>query len=217
MEKMNDFFTARVEGYDNHMINNVEGCKEGYKKMATLLPDSLENLLDLGCGTGLELEEIFKIHPDVAVTGVDLTKAMLERLQEKYPNKDLTLIHASYFDYDFGTSRYDAVVSFQTMHHFSHAMKIKLYARIYEAMKPGGKYIECDYMVDTQEEEDHYYRENEKIRREKNIPEGEFYHFDTPCTIKNQIKMLKAGNFQDVKMVWRKENTTIVVAKKVFT
>ena len=214
IEKMNDFFTKRVEGYDNHMINNVEGCKEGYKRMADLLPDSLENLLDLGCGTGLELEEIFKIHPDVAVTGVDLTKAMLERLQEKFPDKDLTLIHASYFDYDFGTAQYDAVISFQTMHHFSHAMKIELYSKLYEALKPGGRYIECDYMVDKQSEEDHYYRENEKIRREKNIPEGAFYHFDTPCTVENQIKMLRAGKFQDVKMVWRKENTTILVALK---
>ena len=27
-------FTARVDEYDNHMMNDVVGCKEGYKKMA---------------------------------------------------------------------------------------------------------------------------------------------------------------------------------------
>lgn len=34
LEKMSDFFTARIEGYDQHMLNEVEGCKEGYRKMA---------------------------------------------------------------------------------------------------------------------------------------------------------------------------------------
>jgi hypothetical protein len=30
LEKMADFFTARVDEYDNHMMNDVVGCKEGY-------------------------------------------------------------------------------------------------------------------------------------------------------------------------------------------
>lgn len=212
LEKMNDFFEARVDGYDNHMISNVPGCNEGYRKMSELLPKSTENLLDLGCGTGLELDEIFKTHKNIKVTGIDLTQAMLDRLREKHRDKDITLINGSYFDYDFGFEKYDAVISFQTMHHYSHDMKIKLYSRIYSALKPGGRYIECDYMVIEQADEDFYYRENERIRKEQNIPEGEFYHYDTPCTIENQIKMLKLAGFEEASMVWREENTTIIVA-----
>ena len=74
LEKMSDFFAARVEGYDEHMINNVEGCREGYVKMASLIPQNTQKLLDLGCGTGLELDEIFKRFPDVEVVGIDLTR-----------------------------------------------------------------------------------------------------------------------------------------------
>ncbi|MGE5606229.1 MAG: class I SAM-dependent methyltransferase [Bacteroidota bacterium] len=214
LEKMNDFFTARVNGYDNHMINNVIGCKEGYKKMAELLPGSVSNLLDLGCGTGLELDEIYKSHPNLKVTGIDLTKSMLEVLKQKHPHKELTLINASYFDYDFGSENFDAVISFQTLHHFSHEQKIKLYSRVYSSLKPGGKYIECDYMVINQEEEDFYFKENERIRKEQNIQDDEFYHYDTPCTIDNQLEMLQKAQFEKVKMVWRLENTTIIVADK---
>jgi cyclopropane fatty-acyl-phospholipid synthase-like methyltransferase len=214
IEKMSDFFTARVDGYDSHMINDVHGCKEGYKKMAGLLPGTVVNLLDLGCGTGLELDEIFKIHPNIKVTGVDLTKAMLDVLKRKHPTKDLTLINASYFDYDFGIEGFDAIISFQTMHHFSHNQKIKLYSRIYAALKPGGKYIECDYMVIEQKDEDFYFKENERIRKEQNIPDGEFYHYDTPCTVDNQLKMFRIAEFEKVEMVWRMENTTIIVADK---
>jgi hypothetical protein len=42
----------------------------------------------------------------------------------------------------------------------------------------------------------------------------EFYHYDTPCTINNQISMLKKAGFKNVNEIWRKEATTIIIAKK---
>ncbi|HBM74705.1 MAG TPA: class I SAM-dependent methyltransferase, partial [Clostridiaceae bacterium] len=108
IEKMSDFFTARVDGYDEHMLNEVKGCKEGYVKMAELLPRNTAELLDLGCGTGLELDEIFKINPDINVTGIDLTQAMLDKLKQKHPDKNMSLINANYFDCDLGICKYDA-------------------------------------------------------------------------------------------------------------
>lgn len=131
IEEMSEFFTARAAGYDEHMLKNVEGCKEGYIKMAELLQKEVTELLDLGCGTGLELDEIFKINPFINVTGIDLTQAMLDKLKQKHPDKNLSLINASYFDYDFGISKYDAAVSFQTLHHFSQSDKLKLYIKIF--------------------------------------------------------------------------------------
>lgn len=214
MEKMDEFFTARVEGYDEHMLNEVGGCREAYEKMAELIPDGTENILDLGCGTGLELAGIFKRFPDVSVTGIDLSKAMLEKLSKKYSDKNITLINADYFSTDLGRERFDTVISFQTMHHFSHEMKIGLYKKILNSLKSGGVYIECDYMAETQAEEDHWYAENARIRKEMNIPENEFYHFDTPCTAPNQIKMFKAAGFVNTEKVFRMESTTIIIAKK---
>jgi SAM-dependent methyltransferase len=212
---MNEFFTKRVDEYDQHMINNVDGCKEGYIKMAELLPKDVNEILDLGCGTGLELDEIFKVTPQVHVTGVDLTEAMLNKLKQKHPDKNLSLINASYFEYDFGSQKFDVVISFQTMHHFSHEDKIKLYSKIFDALKVNGVYIECDYMIESQDEEDFYYRENKRIRKENNIRENEFYHYDTPCTINNQIMMLDKAGFGDVEMNFRIGNTTIIVSKKL--
>ena len=109
---------------------------------------------------------------------------------------------------------YDCAVSFQTMHHFDHQAKIGLYQNVFHALKNYGIYIECDYMVDNQEEEDLYFAENKRIRKELNIPEGEFYHYDTPCTVANQIGMLKQGGFMKVESVLRMGQTTILVAYK---
>ena len=82
LEKMDDFFTARVDGYDEHMRQFVEEDSEFYAYTASLLPGA-ENaeVLDLGCGTGLELEAYFALNPAAKVTGIDLTEAMLNALK----------------------------------------------------------------------------------------------------------------------------------------
>lgn len=43
-----------------------------------LLTHSLENVLEIGCGTGLILEEIAKRQPNANICGIDLTQSMLD-------------------------------------------------------------------------------------------------------------------------------------------
>lgn len=38
LEKMDDFFAARVDGYDEHMRTNIEGASGFYAYTASLLP-----------------------------------------------------------------------------------------------------------------------------------------------------------------------------------
>ena len=213
LEKMSDFFTARIAEYDEHMLSCVEGCREGYEEMARLVPEKARTLLDLGCGTGLELSEIFKRIPDVEVTGIDLTKPMLDRLEEKFPGKSLNLICGDYFKVPFGEG-FDCAVSFQTMHHFTKDKKLGLYKKLYDALADGGFYIECDYMVTSQTLEDLYFSEYDRKKKEQGLSDGEFYHYDTPCTVDNQLALLKKAGFTDVKMTFRQENTTIIVGRK---
>lgn len=63
LEEMTAFFTSRLDLYDEHMLREVPGCRAGYARMAALLPEGTARLLDLGCGTGLELEPIFARFP----------------------------------------------------------------------------------------------------------------------------------------------------------
>ena len=74
-EDMNGFFAARVDTYEAHM----SVWDKAYGRVAELTPGDCGPLLDLGCGTGLELDRIFARWPELAVTGVDLCAAMLEK------------------------------------------------------------------------------------------------------------------------------------------
>jgi len=214
LEYMDAFFEKRIGDYDEHMLGDVEGCREGYEVMAQLVPQSAKSLLDLGCGTGLELDAIFRRLPDLAVTGIDMTQAMLDRLREKHPGKQLRLICGDYFKTDFGIARFDCAVSFETMHHFSPADKLGLYKRLCASIKDSGVYLECDYMVGTQIEEDHHFAVYEKLRREQNIPADVFCHYDTPCTVDKQISLLTEAGFKSVEKVFCIGNTVMLSAKK---
>ena len=69
-------------------------------------------------------------------------------------------------------------------------------------------------MIIEQFEEDKYFAENKRIREEQKIAEDEFYHYDTPCTVENQIKLLLNAGFNKVRQVFRKFDTTILIADK---
>ena len=213
LEKMSDFFTKRIDIYENQMLENVEGCKEGYIKLTKLIPNGCKKLLDLGCGTGLELHEIFKKIPDLEVTGIDLTKEMLDKLKSNFPEKNINLILGNYFDVPFGEKTFDIAISFQTMHHFTYEKKINLYKKIRKALKLSGMYIECDYVAKNQVEEDYLFSDLNRIRKEQNIKEDEFVHFDTPCTVENQIEMFKNTGFKESEKVLQKGQTAIIVNK----
>ena len=93
LEKMADFFENRLDGYDEHMMTNIEAADEFYPFTAKQLPTT-ENchILDLGCGTGLELEEYYPLNPSAKITGVDLSQGMLSALKKKFADKDITTI-----------------------------------------------------------------------------------------------------------------------------
>ena len=205
---MDDFFTARVDGYDEHMKSNIEGAASFYKYTASLLPaENRADVLDLGCGTGLELEEYFTVNPKARVTGIDLTKAMLESLKAKFPDKEIITVCGSYFDVPFGVEVFDAAVSVESLHHFSKEEKIPLYMKLRNALKPEGYFILTDYFADLDEQEAFFRQGLLRIRQEQKLPEGVFYHYDTPLTVEHEKEALLEAGFRQVNEVGRWEVT----------
>ena len=81
LEKMGDFFDTRLDGYEEHQLTCIDSANEFYPYSAHCLPDMPGAIiLDLGCGTGLELTYYFELVPTARVTGIDLAPGMLEFL-----------------------------------------------------------------------------------------------------------------------------------------
>lgn len=192
LSEMGEFFSARVDGYEEHM--SVWG--EAYRRFARLIPKGCGRILDLGCGTGLELDEIFKLYPEINVTGVDLCRDMLDRLEEKHRGRKLRTVCQDYFQYEMGENCQDVVISFESFHHFLPEKKEQLYRKIYRALRPGGVFLLCDYIACCQEEEDLLRNTFIERRKKWGIPPEQFVHFDIPLTLDHETGLLLEAGFQ---------------------
>ena len=214
LERMDDFFAARVNGYDEHMRMTIEGASAFYAYTASLLPrENGAQVLDLGCGTGLELEEYFNLNPDANVTGIDLSEAMLKSLKEKFPNKSINLVLGSYFDVPFGENKYDAAVSVESLHHFPAEQKETLYRKLFAALKENGRFVLTDYFAESEELEKEYFRNLKQLKEEQGLSGNEFYHYDTPLTVDHEMQVLRRAGFSDVQMLKEWGTTFTLLAK----
>ena len=214
LEKMNEFFNLRSKSYDNHMLVDLE-LDAFYREIVKQIDPGKSDfkLLDLGCGTGIELERLFMKYPNMSATGIDLSAKMLEQLKVKYPDNNIQTVCGSYFDMPFDKG-YDIVLSTYSLHHWNKTEKLPLYKKIYDSVVNGGMFIEGDYTCKTVEQEQSFQVEFARLRLEENLQENEFYHFDIPLTAETQMKILRSVGFSCVRLIREWENTSIITAKK---
>ena len=219
VEEMGEFFNRRAEGYEAHMVK-VGFDDETYKRAVMPLPqgDTPFKILDLGSGTGLELQYLFERIPNAQVTCIDLSEQMLAILAEHYQERkqQLEIISASYLTWDYPDAAYDYIISVNTMHHFDQTEKTKLYGKIRRSLKPGGMYIESDFMVD-QAMMEQFQARYKRIIMDLPIQASGHYHIDIPFTVDVQKKLLLKAGFSEVKVFYESIKPTasgaVLIAK----
>lgn len=204
LERMDCFFEARLDGYDEHMRRDIESADEFYPFTAERLPAAPNcRILDLGCGTGLELEELFLRNPSAKVTGIDLSQGMLSALKKKFVDRDVSLIVGSYFSVPFGVDAFDAAVSVESLHHFTKEEKIPLYAKLCRALKKNGYFILTEYFSPSDEAERGYRNEYLARKAQQGILDDALYHYDTPLTVEHEREALLQAGFTTVEVLRR--------------
>jgi tRNA (cmo5U34)-methyltransferase len=215
VEEMAAFFDARAAGYDDYMRGTIfPGAMFTQFYQGTSLPiektDEPLRILDLGCGTGLELEALFQRVPNALVTGIDLAENMLELLKQRYVARasQITLVVDSFLTMPFERQAYDHIISALSLHHILRDAKRELYAKIHAALRPGGKYVEGDSVVPVDMESqflDEYY---EEVATVPPAADG-YYHIDIPFSIATQRSLLLEAGFGDFRLVWQRDRTAV--------
>lgn len=202
LEEMASFFESRLAGYDDHMMTTIEGASEFYKFTAAQLPYTGHcAVLDLGCGTGLELEEYLALNPSADITGIDLSRGMLAALKQKFPDRTLNLICGSYFEMPFGNNQFDAAVSVESLHHFTAEQKLSLYKKLFNSLRADGYFVLTDYFAESEALEQEYFEDLRQLKSGQGILDSEFYHYDTPLTIGHEMEILKLAGFSQCEML----------------
>ncbi|MCB0160402.1 MAG: class I SAM-dependent methyltransferase [Caldilineaceae bacterium] len=210
-EEMAAFFDLRAEGYDQHIRGYVFTETEFNQFYAALVApiaptDRPIQVLDLGCGTGLELEFLFRRAPHAQVTGIDVSPGMLAVLRARYADAmpQITLVEDSYLTAPLETRDFDYVLSAMTAHHLLHDAKDTLYRRIHAALKPGGKYIEGDSVTTVAMEAEFLAEYAGELATAPPAADGH-YHVDVPLSLSTQETLLRHAGFKDFTLLWQRD------------
>ena len=202
LERMDSFFNSRADSYDRTALEETESANEFYKFTALQLPKKAgARVLDLGCGTGLELEYLYAINPEAAVTGIDLSQGMLDKMKSKFPDKKLRAVRGSFFDIIFGITAFDCIVSVEALHHYTLRSKSALYRRVRQALKHGGYFILTDTFADSELEERKNFDDLDRLRHEESMGYDVICHYDTPLTLEHELEALRNANFSKVEVL----------------
>jgi len=149
-KEMNEFFNKVVDiDYDEKHLKVIK-AKE---RIIDFLPPSIEKIVDLGAGTGLELIKLYKKYPNVHTIAIDISDGMLKKLKARNLSDNIEIVNKSFFDYDFGINDKDAVISTQALHHFEPSDKEVLYKKVFDCLKDDGIFVNEDYFALSIEDE----------------------------------------------------------------
>ncbi len=85
----------------------------GREKLLLSLPDlpPEPRILEIGCGTGRNIERLEQLFPDAQITGIDLSRAMLEKASQRLDiGNHIELLHTRYGDEPFKPGPVDLIL-----------------------------------------------------------------------------------------------------------
>ena len=149
MEKIKRAFDATASRYDAQRKWIIPEMDDYYSAAvwAAECKNPAPAILDIGAGTGLLSALMIQKFPDAILTLVDLSESMLSIAKERFTDrKDVRYITGDYSSVDFA-GRYDLICSALSIHHLEHGEKRRLYKKIFEALNPGGMFVNADQVL----------------------------------------------------------------------
>ncbi len=140
-------FDATAGTYDEARRRLIPCFDRFYGAALELLPPGAERVLELGAGTGLFSAMLRERMPGAALHLVDVSEAMLAQARERFAgDARVTVKVRNYSAGALGTG-WDVVASALSIHHLEHGAKQALFARVLEALRPGGWFVNADQVA----------------------------------------------------------------------
>ncbi|HEX8156396.1 MAG TPA: class I SAM-dependent methyltransferase [Solirubrobacteraceae bacterium] len=178
----------------------------------------LRRILDVGAGTGLLARAVAAAYPQAALTLFDGAPAMLARARAVLGTG------ASYVTGDFGAlppGPWDAVVSALAIHHVDDGAKRDLFARVHDALAPGGVFVNAEQVRGASALfDDANARWHERRAAELGTTAQEWAAacermlLDHLATVDQQLSWLRDAGFAEVDCVFKDHKFAVLVARR---
>jgi len=175
-----------------------------------------KKVLDIGAGTGLFSEFIYKLNPNLNFTLTDLSGDMLNVARGRFGDAE----NFEYLELDFSKDalpgKYDLIISGLAIHHLEDADKAKLYKNIYLALNDGGLFINADQVAGKNLLFDSLYKyhwretvSHSGLDREALIQAFERTKLDKLAPLETQLKMLEKAGFSEADCIYKNMNFAV--------
>ncbi len=211
-----------IDAYDEAIRTYIPGYETALDRAAEEVADiSPALVVDLGAGTGALTEAILEQDGVGHVTAVDVDPEMLDQARERLARfgSRVSFREASF---DAPLPECDAVAASLALHHVpTLAGRAALHQRIFEALRPGGVFVNADVTLSTQA------KSRERTWRlwaahlvSCGITEERAYrHFDewaledTYFALEDELAAMREAGF-DAECIWRDAPNTLMVGRK---
>jgi tRNA (cmo5U34)-methyltransferase len=186
----------------------------------TMLPAPPRRVLDLGAGTGLLSARVAAAYPAAELVLVDGAPAMLAQAQEALAGRAVT-IHVADLADPLPQGEFDAVVSALAIHHLDDDGKRALFARVRQALPPGGVFVNAEQVAGPHPCFDRRYREwHEAAARAAGSDDAEWagalerMAHDRPSDVESQLRWLREAGFDAADCVFKDHRFAVLVARR---
>lgn len=202
-------FSKYAQVYDADRRPLVPGYDDLYGTGLRLIADETQGrplrVLDLGAGTGLFAGMALEALSVSALHLVDASAAMLDGARARFAG-DARVTYAvdDLVTMDLGTG-WDVVISALAIHHLEDAAKRDLYARIRQALVPGGRFVNAEQVAGpTPVQEERYIRFWTADVQARGVDEAglaaslDRQRHDRCAPVEAQLDWLRATGFSEV-------------------
>ncbi len=162
-------------------------------------------VLDLGAGTGLLSAAILSELPAAHVVLVDRSELMLSRARSRFASQERVTVQNGDLTDPLPEGGFDAIVSGLAIHHLSHTDKRRLFARIRDALRPGGVFVNVEQVQGPLPHLESLYDSQHELHvTREHAPAQEWeagrerMKFDVCIDLETQLQWLRDAGFRSI-------------------
>lgn len=217
---------ANTKDFDSSIRQLLPRYDEILNVIVRLVPPNVEQVLELGCGTGELSLKLLERYPKAKLVAIDYSQRMIAFAKAKITSagygdrwRGVQLDFGAWANREVSSSlgiEFNACVSSLAIHHLTNEMKLKLFEKIYENLKSGGVFWNADPVLAEFPQLQEVYQ---KIREEWALEQGTSFtevrtklgttkpygysSQDQLATLEEHLQMLKTAGFTTAAVPWK--------------